>query len=126
VSPAKAGSGRKIKGLSARLKSCPVTKRWETDFFSGLFQACIDPPNSTRFSRSRAALSVRLKAYSTSRKYAKRQKGVPEAPVIGIALNDPRSETLQIRYAALGPEYIGAASGFCDCCGSTSFIAFQS
>jgi hypothetical protein len=26
VPPAKAGSGRKINGLSARMKSCPVTK----------------------------------------------------------------------------------------------------
>jgi hypothetical protein len=32
VPPAKAGSGRKINGLSARLKSCPVTTLSEAEF----------------------------------------------------------------------------------------------
>jgi hypothetical protein len=36
VPPAKAGSGRKINGLSARLKSCPDTNHLEAEFFSGL------------------------------------------------------------------------------------------
>jgi hypothetical protein len=36
VPPAKAGSGGKIKGLSARLKSCPVTNLPEAEFLSGL------------------------------------------------------------------------------------------
>jgi hypothetical protein len=37
VPPADAGSGEEISGLSARLKSCPDTKRSRIDFFSKLF-----------------------------------------------------------------------------------------
>jgi hypothetical protein len=41
VPPAKAGSGGKINGLSARLKSCPDTKQFTADFFRSRFQPSV-------------------------------------------------------------------------------------
>ena len=74
---------RKIKGLSARLKSCPDTNRAEIDFFSNLLRDC-----PSAMAQTITLIRVFVAGPSDVRAERDALKAVVDQPSGGVNLND--------------------------------------